>query len=266
MHDAGLIDFDEPFSSLRNQGMILAPDGRKMSKSWGNTITPDEIISEGYGADAIRVMELFIGPWNQMANWSVEGMGGCYRFLQRIWTLTQEYQGSNSSDTNEALEAALLKTSHQTIHKVSKDLGDMGFNTAIAALMEHVNELYKLKAEHGFASSKQWGQSIATLLQLLAPFAPHITDELWEQIGNTESIHLSQWPMHDDAYLVSDVMTIAIQVNGKLRGEVEVATDDTEDAIVAAAQSDVKVASHLEGKTIRKTIYVKGKIVNFVAN
>lgn len=266
MHDAGLIDFDEPFASLRNQGMILAPDGRKMSKSWGNTITPDEIISEGYGADAIRVMELFIGPWNQKANWSVEGMGGCYRFLQRIWTLTQEYQDSEVAEHIEELEVALLKSTHQTTHKVSKDIAELGFNTAIAALMEQVNELYKLKSEHGFADKQQWGASIATLLQLLAPFAPHIADELWEQLGHIESIHASDWPTHDDKYLVSDVMTIAVQVNGKLRGEVQAASDSTQEVIVAAAQADAKVASHLTGKTIRKTIYVPGKIVNFVAN
>jgi leucyl-tRNA synthetase len=266
LHDAGLIEFDEPFTSLRNHGMILAPDGRKMSKSWGNTITPDEIISDGYGADAIRVMELFIGPWNQMANWSVEGMGGCYRFLQRIWTLAQEYQDAVAAEKIETLDAALLKTTHQTIHKVSKDISQLGFNTAIAALMEQVNELYRLKQAHGFADKAEWGQSIATLLQLLAPFAPHITDELWEQLGSTDSIHVSSWPSHDDKYLLSDVVTIAIQVNGKLRGEIEVDADSSEEVIVAAAQIEPKVASHLTSKTIRKTIYVPGKIVNFVAN
>lgn len=266
MHDAGLIDFDEPFTSLRNHGMILAPDGRKMSKSWGNTITPDEIISQGYGADAIRVMELFIGPWNQMANWSVEGMGGCYRFLQRIWTLAQEYQDAVASDRNEVLDAALLKTTHQTIHKVSKDVAELGFNTAIAALMEHVNELYRLKQAHGFADKDQWNSSIATLLQLLAPFAPHITDELWEQLGKTSSIHVSTWPTHDDKYLVSEDMTIAVQVNGKLRGEIVVPTGSPESHVVSAAQAESKVATHLAERTIRKIIYVPGKIVNFVAN
>jgi leucyl-tRNA synthetase len=264
MSDAGLIDFDEPFLALRNQGMILAPDGRKMSKSWGNTITPDEIIDQGYGADAIRVMELFIGPWDQMANWSVEGMGGCYRFLNRIWTLVQEFTESKTTP-NAAAEKDLQFVTHKTIKKVSEDLEDMGFNTAIAALMEAVNQLYKIKSEDNFAARDAWKVALDTLVQLVAPFAPHIAEELWQQLGNEASVHISGWPTWNDEFLVESSLTIAIQVNGKLRGEITVPADADEAAVVAAAKENDKVAAHLDGKEIRKTIYVPGKLVNFVA-
>ncbi|HPG37596.1 MAG TPA: class I tRNA ligase family protein, partial [Candidatus Saccharibacteria bacterium] len=263
MFDAGMIDFNEPFTALRNHGMILAPDGRKMSKSWGNTITPDEIIEQGYGADAIRVMELFIGPWDQKANWSVEGMGGCFRFLQRAWTITQEFVAGQDGENPQT--AALKKATHTAIKKVSQDMQDMGFNTSVASLMELVNELYKIKAaEKGFAERAAWQEALENLLLLLAPFAPHITEELWHDLGHKESIHLANWPVFDPALLVEDTVTYAIQVNGKLRGEVSVAADADKDSVAAAAQE--KVASHLDGLAIKKTIVVPGKIVNFVVS
>ena len=263
MFDAGMIDFNEPFTALRNHGMILAPDGRKMSKSWGNTITPDEIIEQGYGADAIRVMELFIGPWDQKANWSIEGMGGCFRFLQRVWTITQEFVAGQDGESPQT--AALKKATHTAIKKVSQDMQDMGFNTSVASLMELVNELYKIKAaEKGFADRAAWQEALQNLLLLLAPFAPHITEELWHDLGHKESIHLANWPVFDPALLVEDTVTYAIQVNGKLRGEVSVAADADKDSVAAAAQE--KVASHLDGLAIKKTIVVPGKIVNFVVS
>ncbi len=265
MHDSGLIDFDEPFLALRNQGMILAPDGRKMSKSWGNTITPDEIIDQGYGADAIRVMELFIGPWDQQANWSVEGMGGCYRFLQRIWTLVHEYIEADV-DANESAEKELRFATHKATKKVSEDFKDMGFNTAIAALMEFVNELYKVKAEDMYAARKSWKESLETLIQLLAPLAPHVSEELWQKLGHNDSVHISSWPEWNDSYLALSSMSIAIQVNGKLRGDVSVESDAAEHEIIAAAQSVEKVVAHLANKDIRKTIYVPNKLVNFVVS
>ena len=262
MFDEGLIEFNEPFKALRNHGMILAPDGRKMSKSWGNVIAPDEIIEQGYGADAIRVMELFIGPWNQSAAWSVEGMGGCFRFLQRVWTLTQEYLEAKPDQGKES--KALLVATHKAIKKVSQDMHDFGFNTSIAALMELVNELYKIKADDNFTAGKTWKFALDTLLQLLAPYAPHMTEELWQQLGHTDSIHTSTWPTWDEKYLVADTITIVVQVNGKVRAQITVPTDSDEKATVAAVQADSKVAGYLAGKTIHKTIYVPGKLVSFV--
>jgi leucyl-tRNA synthetase len=260
MYDEQLIDFQEPFTTLRNQGMILAPDGQKMSKSKGNTIEPDGIIEQGYGADSIRLMELFIGPWNQAANWSVSGVAGTNRFLQRVWTLVGEFQEAKQGSQE---SPDLLRAVHKAIKKVSEDLQDLSFNTAIAAQMELVNELYRLKAQDRYAS-KDWRWACETLLQLLAPFAPHITEELWHELGHEDSIHTSSWPKYDPAYLVNDTVTIAVQVNGKLRGQVSVPADAEEQAVIEAVAANEKIAVHLQGRQPRKTIYVAGRLVNFV--
>jgi leucyl-tRNA synthetase len=264
MFDAGLINFNEPFKTLRNQGMILAPDGQKMSKSKGNTIEPDSLIDQGYGADAIRIMELFIGPWNQSANWSVEGMGGSYRFLQRVWTLTQEIiEVSNKPDSADAKQ--LKRIIHRTIKKVSHDLADLSFNTAVSAMMEAVNSMYTLKNELPFADApKAWRWALMNFLQLLAPFAPHISEELWSQLGQTDSIHISSWPAYDEQFVVSDKLTIVVQVNGKVRADFEVAPDATEAEITALASSHDRVKLHLKDQKIKRTVYVTGKLVNFV--
>ncbi len=264
MFDEGMIDFEEPFTNLRNQGMILAPDGQKMSKSKGNTIQPGELIDQGYGADAIRIMELFIGPWNQMANWSVEGMGGSFRFLQRTWNLTQEFMESQGGTADPKVEDQLYRSVHATIKKVSSDLEDLGFNTAIAALMELLNELYKLKKQDTFATHEAWKFTIESFLQLLAPFAPHITEELWSQMGHEDSIHTSAWPVHEDKYLRADTITIVVQVNGKLRAQLQMPADATRETVLADAEADSKVALALNGQPIKKSIYVPGKLVNFV--
>ncbi|HEY8998892.1 MAG TPA: leucine--tRNA ligase [Candidatus Saccharimonadales bacterium] len=265
MQDEGLIDFGEPFKELLNQGMILAPDGQKMSKSKGNTIEPDVLIKEGYGADAIRIMELFIGPWNQKAAWSVEGMGGSFRFLQRVWALVQEFNeakaNGNIGEQSPAGEA-LLKVTHKTIKSVSDDMATLGFNTAIAALMEMTNTLYKLKNDN-FANG-EWKFALESLLQMIAPFAPHMSEELWQQLGHDDSIHTSAWPKYDGKYLVDDTVTIVVQVNGKLRAQLQLPADVTEDQAVAAAKADAKVAATINGAEIKKTIFVKGKLVSFV--
>ena len=262
MADAGMIEFDEPFKTLRNQGMILAPDGQKMSKSKGNTIEPDGLIEQGYGADAIRVMELFIGPWNQSANWSIEGMGGSFRFLQRVWALVQEFKEAAGDKTES--NPQLMQIAHRTIKKVSQDLENLNFNTAIAAMMEAVNDLYKVKDTDNYANGDEWRFTLESLLQLLAPFAPHITEELWQQLGHDQSIHISEWPKYDEQYLVSDTVVVAIQVNGKLRGDVTLPKDTDEAAVVEAAKNNDKVKAHTDGKQIVKTIYVPGKILNLV--
>lgn len=274
MFDAGLIDFDEPFKALRNQGMILAPDGRKMSKSWGNVIAPDEIIDQGYGADAIRLMELFIGPWNQEAAWSVEGMGGCFRFLQRAWTLVQEFVGSHPEQSDSSVEESdqisrqarndILCSTHKTIKKVTEDMRDMGFNTAIAALMAMTNDLYKIKAESGFADRENWQNALQTLVQLLAPFAPHITEELWSDLGQKTSVHTTEWPVWDEKYLVTDSIKIVVQVNGKVRATIEVPAGSSEEQVLEAARQQEKVAANLGDNVIKKSIYVPGRLVNFV--
>jgi leucyl-tRNA synthetase len=269
MQDEGLINFGEPFKSLRNQGMILAPDGNKMSKSKGNTIEPGTLIDQGYGADSIRIMELFIGPWNQSANWSVEGMGGSYRFLQRIWTLTQEFlvkaiAGSETASDSTILQADILRAIHKATKKVTRDLQELNFNTAISAQMECLNALYKLKEQDDYANYDTWRYTIETLLQLVAPFAPHVAEELWQQMGHGESIHTSQWPEYDEDLLIEETMTIVVQINGKLRAQLDIASGTDEAAIVDVARQDANVQSHLLNSEIRKTIYVPNKLVNFV--
>ncbi|OVE80001.1 hypothetical protein BVY01_01045 [bacterium I07] len=275
MFDEKLIDFDEPFKTLRNQGMILAPDGAKLSKSKGNTIEPDSLIEQGYGADSIRLLELFIGPWNQSAAWSVEGLGGTFRFLQRTWTLVQEFLEASPKATahNSELETEIKRTLHKAIKKVSQDLADLGLNTAIAALMETVNELYKIKSEHPStelgASNFElahgtWHESLSNLIQLLAPFAPHIAEEMWQDLGHENSVHISAWPKWDEELVKDDLITIAVQVNGKVRAELLLPADVTEEEVINAAKADLKVAAHLAGKKIKKAIYVQGRLISLV--
>lgn len=268
MFDEGLVGFEEPFSTLRNQGMILAPDGAKMSKSKGNTIEPEGLIEQGYGADSIRIMELFIGPWNQSAAWSVEGMGGSFRFLQRFWTLVQEFTADKAdAKPDEAIAKKLTNLTHRVIKKVSDDLENLGFNTAIAALMEMVNDLYKLKAEHGYQPRQAWGATFDIFTQLLAPFAPHIAEELWQtELGHKESVHLSSWPVHDEKFLAVDTITIAVQINGKLRAAVVVDSQAEKSTVLAAVKANDRIAAQLAGKKITKEIYIPGRLVSFVVS
>ena len=213
MFDEGLVKFEEPFSRLRNHGMILAPDGQKMSKSKNNTIEPDDLIEQGYGADSIRLMELFIGPWNQSANWSVEGIGGTFRFLQRLWTLVMEFNEVKKPPQahNSILEVQISRAVHKTIKKVTQDIESLGFNTAIAALMECINQLYKLKSSKNFGLAHgAWRSNLSSLVQLVAPFAPHIAEELWQELDNEGSIHVSNWPLWDEKLVAEDTLTLAV--------------------------------------------------------
>jgi leucyl-tRNA synthetase len=264
MFDEELINFDEPFLTLRNHGMILAPDGQKMSKSKGNTIEPDGLIKDGYGADSIRLMELFIGPWNQAAAWSTQGLAGMHRFLQRIWTLNEEFLESEPKSESHMEETELASLTHKTIKKVSQDLDKMDFNTAIAAMMGMVNELYKLKAEKGMHQSPGWRSSLETLIQLLAPFAPHITEEMWLMFGHEESVHISRWPEWDEELVKDDLLTLAVQINGKVRAEILVSADISEEEAIKAAKQDKKVAEYIKDKKIKKAIYVTGRLVSLV--
>ena len=263
MHDAGLINFDEPFKALRNQGMLLAADGQKISKSKGNDIKPEEIIEQGYGADALRLIVLFLAPFDMSTPWSNEGLAGVFRFLQRVWTLTQRYIESEYNETNSESEGALMSVTHGAIKKVSRDLEVMSFNTAIAALMQFCNELYVVEKEKGFKDKKSWKFALKSMAQLLAPFAPHIAEELWAELGEKGSIHIAPWPTHDEAYLVKHTIKIAIQVNGKLRGEIEIPAGSEQSVIEEEAKLNKNVADYLS-PGIRKVIYVKDKLLNFV--
>jgi leucyl-tRNA synthetase len=260
-YDQGLVPTPEPYAARRGQGIILAADNTKMSKSKGNVVNPSDIIDSGYGADALRLAISFLAPYDQTTPWSPESVAGTHRLLQRVWTLVQEFQTQTAEPKDSSPQ--LNRIMHRTIKKVSSDLDRMNFNTAIAALMECVNELYHVKAKDNYAA-KEWSWSLKTLLQLLAPFAPHIAEELWHQLGQTESIHISLWPAYEEQYIVENTVTIIIQVNGKLRGEISIASGADQAAVEKAAWDNKKVAGYLEGQTIRKTIYVPNKLVNFV--
>lgn len=262
MQDAGLIEFGEPFKALRNQGMLLAADGQKISKSKGNDIKPEEIIDQGYGADALRMIVLFLAPFNVSTPWSNEGLAGVFRFLQRVWTISQNFIESDAP-TNAEAEGEIYTATHAAIKKVSHDIEHMAYNTAISALMQLTNDLYRIEKAHSFAANGAWGFALSTLTQLLAPFAPHISEELWADLGHEGSVHVSAWPVHDESYLVQHTVKIAVQVNGKLRGELEVATGTEQDAIEAEARLNKNVAQYITGD-VRKVVYVKGKILNFV--
>jgi leucyl-tRNA synthetase len=262
LFDQGLLPTPEPYAARRGQGIVLAADGSKMSKSKGNVVNPTDVIDSGYGADALRLSISFLAPFDQTTPWSPEGVAGTYRFINRLWNLTLEYHAAETSVASE--QPDVLRVAHKTIKRVTESLHTMGFNTAIASLMEALNELYKLKESQGFNDAGGWKFAIESMLQLTAPFAPHATEELWQQLGYQDSIHASVWPGFDEKYLHQDTVKMAVQINGKLRGEISIASDADEQAVVAAAGSDAKVEPHLSGKEIKKTIVVPGKLVNFV--
>lgn len=260
-YDMGLIDAKEPVKKLVYHGYINAEDGTKMSKSKGNVIDPLDVIDQGYGADALRTYVLFMGPIELDAAWSSKGIAGIYRFLNRIWTLNQEYL-STTDRTYIKNDPQVTISSHKTIRKVTDDIRRMSFNTAIAALMEHVNDLYKLKVD-GF-SEAAWKDALTTLAQLIAPFAPHIADELWAQLGHAGLVQQAEWPQWDNELIVEDTVTIAVQVQGKLRGEITVAKDTDPEAIKKQALAHENVAKFVGDKEPAKVIYVPGRLVNIV--
>ncbi len=261
LHDNYGLDFEEPFKKLTNQGIILGPDGQKMSKSRGNVVNPDEQVNS-YGADSLRLYLMFMGPYEQGGPYDMSGIAGSRRFLDRLWVLVGEFLEAEGPNNSKDLEIAA--TTHKAIKKVSRDLGQLGFNTAIAAMMSLVNELYKIKAETGISQSTGWRFALETLTQLLAPFAPHITEEIWESLGHDSSIHISNWPLWDDKLVAEEVITLAVQVNGKVRSEIVVAADITEEDAIAAAKSDEKIATQIAGRPVKKAIYVPGRLVSLV--
>jgi len=260
----GLVSHPEPFKRMMYNAYILAPDGTKMSKSRGNTIDPLEIMDSGYGADSLRVYEMFIAPYDLEAPWDTRGVPGAYRFLNRVWTLVQEYMGSDEKTLEKTTENDILVITHKTIKKVTSDIEDEKFNTAVSAMMEAVNSFYKLKEKGLVGKSKTWTFAIESLLQLLAPFAPHITEELWQQLGHSDTIHIDHWPRWDDKYLQSDVMTIIVQVNGKLRAKLEVSKNSSEDDIKNTALENDNVKVFVGDKKPSKVIYVPGRLVSIV--
>ena len=258
-NDMGLINFTEPVKKLVYHGYINAEDGTKMSKSKGNVVDPLDVIDQGYGADALRTYVLFMGPIELDASWDSRGIAGIYRFLNRVWTLVQQYDESPKEVTKN--DTAVRVIQHKTVRKVTDDFRRLSFNTAIAALMEYVNELYKLKID-GF-SEEAWREALRHLAQMIAPFAPHMADELWVQLGGEGLVQNASWPVWDEALIVEDTITIAVQVNGKLRGEIAVGKDTDAEEIKAKALAHENVAKFVPGEP-KKVIYVPGRLVSVV--
>ncbi|MFZ2125368.1 MAG: leucine--tRNA ligase [Candidatus Saccharimonadales bacterium] len=260
----GLVGTPEPFSRMMYNAYILAPDGTKMSKSKGNTIDPLEIMDSGYGADSLRVYEMFIAPYDLEAPWDTRGVPGAFRFLNRVWTLTQEYIDAGEVKQAEPSQREILVIAHKIAKKVTEDINDDKFNTAVSSMMEAVNSYYKLKIDQPIGKTDAWTYAIESLLQVLSPFAPHITEELWAQMGHSDSIHVDHWPTWDNQYLKSDVMTIVVQVNGKLRATMEIEKTTSEDEIKKMALAQENVVKYLENKEPTKVIYVPGRLVSIV--
>ena len=248
LYDEGLVPTKEPYAKRTSHGMILGEGGEKMSKSRGNVVNPNDIV-EQYGADTLRVYIMFIGDFTKAAAWSSNAVAGCRRFLDRVWNLASEpLTGDEISRDNE-------KEIHRTIQKVSSDIDEMKFNTAIAQLMSLVNQFYAKKPTRG---------DIRVLLQLLSPFAPHICEELWQIQGFEGLASEAEWPEHDEAKMADTEKTIAVQINGKLRSTVVVPADSSVEVVSAAALADKKIAGYVEGMEIVKTINVPNKLINFI--
>ena len=252
LYDIGEVNTPEPYAKRTYQGMILGADGEKMSKSKGNVVDPEDIVRQ-YGADTLRTYVLFMGDYGSAAPWSEESLKGCKRFLDRVYGLTDL---CTAAEENPQLDVEVQKT----IRKVSEDIESMKFNTAIAALMTLINSFTKAGSITRY--------DLTVFLKLLSPFAPHITEEMWEEIGGNPDgktfLTLSAWPEYDESKTKDAVIKIGVQVNGKVRGTIEIAPDCSREEALAAARKESNVARFLDGAAVVKEIYVPGKILNIV--
>jgi len=269
LFDLGHLNTVEPFQKLVNQGLILAEDGRKMSKSLGNVVNPDDVVND-YGADALRLYEMFMGPLEQTKPWSTKGVDGVARFLGRVWRLAfkQNQEGvwelSDKLAEGASEDKKIRKVVHETVKKVGEDIERMAFNTGISQMMVCTNELTSAEQVHV--------DDLVKLLQVLNPYAPHLTEEVYAGLKqrfedlSDELLSEQDWPSFVAEYLVDDEIELAVQVNGKLRAKLMVSPDAAKDAIEAAAMETEQVQKFIEGKTVRKVIVVPKRLVNIVAN
>lgn len=264
LRDEGYVSIDEPFQTMRHQGMILGPDNRKMSKSKGNVINPDEVI-ELYGADTLRMYEMFMGPIEADKPWSTTSVQGVYRFLRRVWNLfhlvtSEALTIKNGEQVSKEMDDLSIKLT-KTVAKVTGDIESLKFNTAIASMMEFVN-LWEEVVKRETCSVKR--EELVPFLKILSVFAPFMTEEIWQTVYQKQnSIHLEPWPQVDTSIQQEASVTIPVQINGKVRSSVTIQTDWSEEQVVTEAKKDEKLQKYLSGE-IKKTIYVKGKIVNVI--
>ncbi|MCL2740903.1 MAG: class I tRNA ligase family protein, partial [Oscillospiraceae bacterium] len=249
LHDIGLVSAPEPYAKRTSHGMILGENNEKMSKSRGNVILPDDVIAE-YGADTFRMYEMFLGAYDQPIPWSTAGIKGCRRFIERIWKAASMVVG----DEGRQREGMV----HKAIKKISLDMERMKFNTAISAAMTAFNEIY----ESGYVTRSEFG----TMLRLMNPIAPHVTEELWERLGYGGRLYAQAWPEWDESKVRSDEVEVAVQVNGRLKCTVTVPAGSGEDEVREAAMGARAVMAALDGRTVVREVYVEGKIMNFVVS
>ncbi|MGE6755693.1 leucine--tRNA ligase [Rossellomorea sp. NPDC071047] len=257
LYDIGVVPTKEPFQKLFNQGMILGENNEKMSKSKGNVVNPDEVV-ESHGADTLRLYEMFMGPLEASIAWSTNGLDGARRFLDRVWRLLVEEDGTLSSKVTDAPNSALDKTYNQTVKKVTEDYEGLRFNTGISQLMVFINDAYK--------ADKLPKNYVEGFIKLLAPIAPHMTEELWSKLGHEGTLSYEAWPTFDESKLVDNEVEIVLQVNGKVKAKVMIPRDMNKEDLEKTAMENDEIKSQIQGKTIRKVIAVPGKLVNIVAN
>ncbi len=250
LYDIGVVPTKEPYQKRTSHGMILGENGEKMSKSRGNVVNPDEIVDQ-YGADTMRLYEMFIGDFEKAAPWNSDSIKGCKRFIERFWNLQEIAVDGN--EYSKELEALI----HKTIKKVTEDIDNLKCNTAIAAMMALINKIY----EKGSVTKAE----LKTLTILLNPFAPHVTEEMWDVMGFGGMVNEAKWPEYDEAKTVENSVEIVLQIMGKVRSRITISVDMPKDEVLALAKADEKIAAAIEGKTIKKEIYVPGKLVNIVA-
>ncbi len=256
LYDLGYVSTKEPFMKLRHQGIILGEDSRKMSKSRGNVVNPDDVVSQ-YGADSMRLFEMFMGPLEEMKPWSTRGVEGVFRFLNRVWRLFLSDEGAiDGSIQDVPCPPDFERLYHQTVKKVGEDIEGLRFNTAVSQMMIFVNEAMKLEVR----PRKQLEQFIL----LLAPFAPHLAEELWQRAGHGDSLACEPWPSYDPAKTIEEKLEVVLQVNGKVRSKVEVARDTDEKRLEELARQDVNIRRYVDGKRVVRTVVVKNKLVNIV--
>jgi leucyl-tRNA synthetase len=262
LRDIGLVDFDEPMLRLFTQGIILGEDNEKMSKSRGNVVNPDDYVST-MGSDAVRAFLMFIGPWELGGSWSSTGIEGIYRFISRIWMVALEEHEAPTMPASEEEIAALRRMTHKTIKRATADMHAFKFNTALAALMEFNNGLIKAR-ETNVYGREAWDEAVHSLVLMIAPIMPHVAEELWERIGGSYSVHTQAWPKAIEELAADEIITLVIQINGKVRARLDVPVDITEEDARSAALTHANVKQYTEGKEIVKAVYVPGRLVNIV--
>ncbi len=261
----GLVNKPEPFKQFLFNGKVTASDGTMFSKSKGNGVDPLEIIANGYGADALRIYLMFAAPLDLWVKWDPKGVPGAYRFLNRLWNLCFEYSEAKEGDLTPEISLELKRVINPMIKKVTEDIENNRYNTAISAIMTALNDLYKLKVKY-LKKNKEWQAALEAVVACTAPFAPHISEELWQQLGHSQTIHIDSWPKWEDKYLIADTIPIVVQINGKLRAKLELKPGTSKDEAEKEALASELVKKHIENREVIKVIFVPDRLINIVTS